>query len=106
MTERPDKQRRAEMLAQQKSLERANARRQFPASSLQIREYFDMLDHELPRQGCDHSLRMTKAWISANHLQENPFLNWLHENGAHCDCEALANAEQRFQDANVDVDWD
>jgi hypothetical protein len=30
---------------------------------------------------------------------------WLHENGGHCDCEALANAKEAWRDALHDVNW-
>jgi hypothetical protein len=27
---------------------------------------FDMLDVEFPRKGCDHTLRLTQAWLVSN----------------------------------------
>ena len=105
MSERPDKQLRKEMLAQTKAKARAAERQKLPAADDKLRDYFDMLDRELPRHGCDHTLRLTQNWAAKNDVAESSLLAWLRENGGYCDCEALANVEQKWQDANADVDW-
>ncbi len=66
---------------------------------------FDMLDAELPQRGCDHTLRFVRAWLSRQGLNVASVEAWLHENGGHCDCEALANAEQAWREAIHDVRW-
>jgi hypothetical protein len=66
---------------------------------------FDMLDAEIPRQGCDHTLSLTRAWLASKGLPAEPVVAWLHDNGGFCDCEALANAEGAWRSAMHDVNW-
>ena len=70
-----------------------------------MRALFDMLDAELPRQGCDHTLRLVLRWLQEEGLPIEQVETWLLENGGCCDCEALANAEQAWHEANHDVNW-
>jgi hypothetical protein len=60
---------------------------------------FDMLDVELRRQDCDHSRRLTKAWLVSRGHNVDTVFAWLDDNGGFCDCEALANSEQYFEEA-------
>jgi hypothetical protein len=70
-----------------------------------MKAMFDMLDVDLLRQGCDHTLRLTRAWLESEGLPVEEVVAWLRDNGGCCDCEALANAEQAWQDAIHDVNW-
>jgi hypothetical protein len=72
---------------------------------MSIQALFDMLDVTFPRLGCDHTLRLTLAWLEQQGIPAEPVISWLHNNGGHCDCEALANAEQAWREAISDVDW-
>jgi hypothetical protein len=54
---------------------------------------------ELPRRGCDHTLRLVREWCGQADVECGSVEAWLHDNGGHCDCEALANAEQAFEEA-------
>ena len=105
MVHRQDKRGRKEALDRWKADQRAAARAKLPLPDDQMRALFDMLDVELPRQGCDHTLRLIRGWLVANELPIEPLVTWLQENGGFCDCEALANAEQAWRDANHDVNW-
>jgi len=105
MAERPDKRRRKEALDQWKAQQRAAARAKLPLPDSQLKAVFDMLGVELARQGCDHSLRLVRHWLEGNGLPVDRVEEWLHANGGHCDCEALANAEQTWRDAIHDVNW-
>ena len=104
MMDRPDKKKRKEMLAQVRAKQRAEARSTLPLPAGQMRHLFDMLDQELPRRGCDHTLRITEEWLRDERLEVEGVLNWLRTNGGYCDCEALLNAEEQFQDCMHDVD--
>jgi hypothetical protein len=88
-----------EALKQWKAKHRAEARAKLPLPNEQMQAFFDMLDVELPKQGCDHSLRLTRAWLEVQHLPVEKVMSWLNENGGFCDCEALANAEECWRDA-------
>jgi hypothetical protein len=105
MAERPDKRRRKEALDRWKAQSRAEARAKLPLPDDQLRALFDMLDGELPRRGCDHSLRLVRDWLLERGLPVEPVEAWLLDNGGCCDCEALANAEPAWQDAVHDVKW-
>src|ERR1700677_2710994 len=105
MADRKDKRKRKETLDKWKADQRAAARRKLPLADEQFKSLFDMLDVEFPRQGCNHTLRLTRAWLVANELPIEPVVAWLEENGGYCDCTALANAEQAWQSAVQDVNW-
>jgi hypothetical protein len=103
MPDRPSKEKRKEMLDLWKSRQREEARKKLPLPNSQMKAMFDMLDTELPIHDCDRSLSITKRWLEANGLPVEQVLAWLHDNGGHCDCEALANSEERWKDAIHDV---
>jgi hypothetical protein len=99
MARRPDERDRKAALAAWKAEQRAAARARFPLPETQLSALFDALDVELPRRGCDHTLRLVREWCTRVGTEAGPVEAWLHENGGHCDCEVLANAEQEFQEA-------
>jgi hypothetical protein len=105
MADRPDKRNRKEALDRWKAQQRAAARSKLPLPDPQMQSLFDMLNAELPRRGCDHTLRLVREWCARNGVSAESVEAWLHDNGGHCDCEALANAEPAWKDATHDVDW-
>jgi hypothetical protein len=102
---RPDKQARKAMLGEWRAKHRAAARAKFPLPDEQMMAMFDMLNVELPKQGCDHSLRLVRAWAQKLALPFDQIRDWFDENGGFCDCEVLANCEQQWREANHDVAW-
>jgi hypothetical protein len=64
-----------------------------------MKKLFDMLDTELPRVGCNHTLRLVSQWCKSQAIPFAKVEGWLWDNGGYCDCEALANAEEAWQDA-------
>ncbi len=68
-----------------------------PISSANLQSLFDMLDLRLPVNGCDHTRRLTIAFLRERSLPEDSVLRWLDENGGFCDCEVLANSEQAWK---------
>jgi len=98
MADRPDKRMRRAAVGQWKAQEQAAARAKLPLSVGQMRALFDALDAELPCHGCDHTLRLVRGWCDRQRLPLGPVEAWLLDNGGCCDCEALANAEQAFQE--------
>jgi hypothetical protein len=105
MPDRPEKRQRKEALNRWKVQQRSLARAKLPLSDTQMQALFDMLDDQLPREGCDHSLKLVRRWLLEQGLAAPPVEAWLHENGGQCDCEALANSEQAWRDAIHDVNW-
>lgn len=57
-----------------------------------LESLFESVDLKVKGQGCDHTLRFTEAWLSANEQPAEKVLIWLNEHGGFCDCEVLANA--------------
>lgn len=99
MSDRPDKIDRKAALDHWKAKQRAAARARLPLPADQMQELFDRLDDELSLQGCDDTLRLVREWCDQQGIPFGPVEVWLLDNGGGCDCEALANGEQAFQEA-------
>ena len=57
-----------------------------PLPVSELKTMFNMLDVEFPRQGCDRTRRLTRAWLeSLGHDVEQVFA-WLDNQGGYCDC--------------------
>lgn len=102
MPERPDKRRRKEMLRGVREQQRAEALAALPLPDDQLRVMFDTLDRGLPIRGCDHTRRMTQEFLERHGHPIEIVLAWLDENGGYCDCEVLANVEERWLDCRED----
>jgi hypothetical protein len=70
-----------------------------PLPVSELKSMFDMLDVELPRQGCDHTRRLTGAWLESRGHDVARVFAWLDTQGGFCDCEILANVEEKVDDA-------
>jgi hypothetical protein len=105
MSERLDKNSRKAALDRWKAEQQAAARAKLPLPNERMQALFDMLDSNFPVKGCDHTLRLTRAWLEAEGLPVEPVVAWLNENGGNCDCEALANAEEAWRNAIGDANW-
>ncbi len=60
---------------------------------------FDYLDTELSDKDCDDSNHLTKTFLGqiGSIVNAQVVLDWLAEKGGYCDCEILANVEEKFQ---------
>jgi hypothetical protein len=94
-----DKGKKKQMLHLWREQERKTARSRLPLSPSELRALFDMLNLELPCQGCDHSRRITLSWLEGRGHDVERVFAWLDETGGFCDCEVLANSEQDFEEA-------
>lgn len=74
---------------------RAKEEARMPISMAQLSELFDHLDVALA-EGCDHTMRFTVAYLRSHRLSEDLIVPWLQEYGGYCDCEVLANVEERW----------
>ena len=68
-----------------------------PMPTQDLRELFDHLDQE-SESGCDHTLRLTTEFLQKRGLNVDRIVPWLHEHGGYCDCEVLANVEDKFDE--------
>ncbi len=91
-----EEKRRAKQMVRAK--ERAEARAAMPLDPRQLRTLFDWLDVQLAVP-CDHTLRFTLDWLEAHDHDADVVVPWLEDNGGYCDCEVLANVEQKVDDA-------
>lgn len=97
MPSKEEERRRAQLVeaAVQKGTEEAIER--MPISFNDLAALFDHLDEQLGENGCDHTPRMTKAFLENKNLNTKAILPWLEEYGGYCDCEVLANVEESWE---------
>lgn len=69
-----------------------------PFSIIFFEQLFDYLDEKLEINGCDETLRYTRKFLSDNNLPVEKSLDWMNENGGYCDCEVLANIEDKISE--------
>ncbi len=66
------------------------------ALTLDRRALDALLDHlhqRLSEEGCDHTLRLTRAWAEQEARDWTALADALREAGGYCDCEVLANVD-------------
>ncbi|MCP4988089.1 MAG: DUF2695 domain-containing protein [Colwellia sp.] len=68
-----------------------------PISFKDLTALFDRLDEALGNDGCDHTPKITKAFLENKNLNFKEILPWLEEYGGYCDCEVLANVEESWE---------
>ena len=79
-----------------KARQREAARAAVPLPDQEMKALFDQLDASLPTMGCDHTRRLTDAWLRERRHPLEGVHAWLDNNGGFCDCEVLANSEQAW----------
>lgn len=88
-----DRERKRQWKAQQREATRAS----FPMPDALMEAFFESVENSVSESGCDHSLRLTEQWITANQQPKEPLIRWLDENGGFCDCEVAANARDHWE---------
>jgi hypothetical protein len=94
-----DKAQRKQQLNAWRDQQRKAAIAAFPLPANDLRSLFTSLDESLSAATCDHSLRFTIAWLSARKVEQAPVVEWLRSQGGYCDCEVLANVEEKVDEA-------
>lgn len=94
MDKQSEAQRRKELKQRVKRQERELLESQMPLSREVLQALFDHLDTTLG-QGCDQSLQLTREFLRQQCVDEQSVLPWLVEQGGGCDCEVLANVEEK-----------
>jgi hypothetical protein len=89
-----------QLKAQWRDQQRKAALAALPLPVPELKAMFDMLNAELPRAGCDHTRRLTQAWLLGRGHDVKRVFAWLDTQGGYCDCEILANVEERVDDAS------
>lgn len=63
----------------------------YPLTQEQIKALNDDLYEALDRDGCDRTVRHTRAFLEARRLPVRRMLAWLRREGGYCDCEVYLN---------------
>lgn len=59
-------------------------------------ELFNYIDETLEINGCNDTLKYTKEFLENNNLPLEESIELIEENGGYCDCEVLANIEDKI----------
>jgi Protein of unknown function (DUF2695) len=68
------------------------ARTGLPLPDPELADLFATLERQGALAGCDHTLRMSLAWLSTRGHEPGPVVAWLQATGGYCDCEVLLNS--------------
>ncbi len=92
-----EKDRRKQLLEGLNQQAREAFENSLPMSRELFQQLFDYLDEQLGEEDCDHSYSMTRAFLKEKQIADpEQVLLWLENQGGGCDCEVLANVEERF----------
>lgn len=100
MSNIPSRDQRKAMLRAHKERERAAFAASLPLPKADLAALFDHLDARLGEAACDHTLSLTTAFLTGRGLDVARVSAWLRESGGYCDCEVLANVEEKLEDVS------
>ncbi len=92
-----EKQRRKQMVQQLQANATEQLLASLPLSLMQLKGLFNFLDSELSETACDDTLQLTEQFATESQVNFESLKKWLGEHGGYCDCEVLANVEERFE---------
>ncbi len=93
-----EKERRREILRNLKNAAKQEFEASLPMTRHQFKQLFDHLDAALNEIDCDDTLKITEAFLQEAGIANIPQVKeWLKNNGGYCDCEVLANVEEKFE---------
>lgn len=94
-----DKARRKQLLNQLHKKQQQEFELSLPVNREIFENLFNDLDDQLEENGCDDTHTLTIRFLKKNQVENmEGIINWLAENGGYCDCEILANVEEKFED--------
>lgn len=91
-----DKQARRQALKSWKAGQQQEFAASLPMQADLFHHLFDSLNEQLGADECDHSLRLTEEFLADTDVDAEAVIEWLAEQGGYCDCEVLANVEEKF----------
>jgi hypothetical protein len=68
-----------------------------PVTGSQLKALFEYLDGKLSEQGCDDTLYHTAQFAVEAGVSFANLKAWLETEGGYCDCEVIANVEEKFE---------
>lgn len=93
-----EKARKKQLMGEWKRQQQALFDEGLPASRELFQALFDYLDDVAQEKDCDHSLRVTREFLSKRGVGNTEVvIKWLNDNGGYCDCEVLYNVEELFE---------
>lgn len=97
MNGQSEKDKRKEILRQLKEKEKAAFYSSLPMAKDIFQQLFDHLDENLGDE-CDDELTLTTQFLQEKGIENiDKVVEWLNNNGGYCDCEVLANVEEKFE---------
>jgi RNA polymerase-binding transcription factor DksA len=93
-----EKERRKQILNELRKKQQQEFEEGLPMDKEVFKNLFEDLDNQLEEKGCDHTTTLTLQFLENNKISKiENVLQWLAGNGGHCDCEILANVEEKFE---------
>lgn len=62
-----------------------------------MKALFDFIDQKLSESECDDTLRHTIAFLNEHQIPPADVVSWLEQAGGYCDCEVMANVEEKLE---------
>ncbi len=65
-----------------------------------VKSLFGHITKQLSKDGCNHTLKYTEAWLAKKYEDENirqQILAEIREDGGYCDCEVILNCYERYE---------
>jgi hypothetical protein len=92
-----EKQRRRAIAQQLKAAQAASLLANVPLRTGQLKELFDYLNSKLTEEGCNDTLYYTERFALETSIPFESLKAWLETEGGYCDCEVVANVEEKFE---------
>ena len=98
MPERNEIERRKQIARDLRLKSRQEFENSLSTSPENFKALFDYLDEQFTKNDCDHSLKLSIKFLQSLNLDNmEVIVEWLNENGGHCDCEVLSNVEEKVR---------
>ncbi|MCU0354683.1 MAG: DUF2695 domain-containing protein [Cytophagales bacterium] len=94
-----EKERKKQILRELRQKQQQEFEQGLPVGREFFTNLFDYLDNQLEKHKCDNTNKLTLRFLENNKIANTQrVLRWLADNGGYCDCEILANVEEKFED--------
>ena len=98
MPDKSEKERRKQIMDDLKEKADQEFEASLPMTRDNFKKLFDYLDTELNEKGCDDTNSLARiSLVQLDAENADKVLEWLATNGGYCDCEILANVEEKFE---------
>ena len=101
MPSKEEREKRKQLRSSANEQAKADFENSLPVRSDIFKKLFNFLDVELGEKGCDHTLVLTEGFLKQLGITDTEAVKqWLRGHGGYCDCEVLANVEEKFEGNN------